>query len=122
MNSRAHLVVKVLMIIAAGVLLGVGAVQYTQLNATLSTEHFDTVYRNRRSVREAKLNGIEDEGRARPNYEWRTQRTEKAPGTVSTETEDRLIEGRCQGQSTYRQPQCIVNYLNGLTKLHGTAK
>ena len=95
--------------ILVGLLLGAAASQYSEWNATLVARS-DTVYRNPRSINEAKMLGIEDEGQARPNYDWRTQRTGDATANHASGSE--TLPMYCPGQSALRRTRCLLNELN----------
>lgn len=97
-----------------GVLLGAGAVQYGQTTAASIVALRDTVYRNSRSVNEAKMQGLEDEGLARPQYEWREQRTENAAAVHGVANEELPIY--CPGQSSLRRSRCLINHLNNIVE------
>ena len=101
--------------ILVGLLLGAAASQFNNLDATL-VARADTIYRNSRSVNAAKMLGIEDEGLARPNFEWRTQRTGDAtPDDVHASAADNLPM-YCPGQSAQRRTRCLINELNNIVQ------
>ena len=95
-----------------GVLLGAGAVQYGQTTAASLVALRDTVYRNSRSINEAKMQGIEDEGITRPRYEWREQRTENPSAVHGVANEELPIY--CPGQSSLRRSRCLINTLQSI--------
>ena len=95
-----------------GVLLGAGAVQYGQTTAASLVAIRDTVYRNSRSINEAKMQGFEDEGQLRPDYEWRDQRTENPPATHGVD--GNALPMYCPGQSALRRSRCLINTLQSI--------
>jgi hypothetical protein len=96
--------------ILVGLLLGAAASQYNEWSAML-VARTDTVYRNGRSINAAHQLGIQDEGQARPDYEWRTQRTGNPIDTThASATED--LPMYCPGQSALRRTRCLLNELN----------
>lgn len=97
-----------------GVLLGAGAVQYGQTTAASLVALRDTVYRTPRSVEEAKDQGLEDEGLARPDFEWRDQRTENPAATHGVAADE--LPMYCPGQSAMRRSRCLINHLNNIVE------
>ena len=92
-----------------GVLLGAGAVQYGSTTAASLGAIRDTVYRNHRSGEAAKVQGFEDEGLVRPDFEWRDERTENPIATHGVAGDDLPIY--CPGQSALRRSRCLINAL-----------
>lgn len=93
--------------VLVGLLLGAAASQYNEWSAMLVARS-DSVYRNSRSINTASQLGIQDEGQARPDYEWRTQRTGDAVRASAPET----LPMYCPGQSALRRTRCLLNELN----------
>lgn len=62
--------IAVLTGLVVGTLMGAGAVQYATLTADILVARSSQIYRNQRSINEAKEQGLEDEGKTGIDLKW----------------------------------------------------
>lgn len=114
MSKRKSPRLTILIAVLTGVFLGAGAVQYAGLTASSLVAMRDAVYRNHRSVDNAKEQGIEDAGNTGIDLQWRTDRVEKAPAVLRGAALEQ--QRYCPGQSALRRSTCLINEVNKILK------
>ncbi|MDD5103581.1 MAG: hypothetical protein PHX93_04230 [Candidatus Peribacteraceae bacterium] len=99
-----------------GVLLGAGTVHYAEVTADLLIARTDYYYRSQRYNRDLGNEGIyRGDGLAGARrLEWSNEdtRNEKAPATAVHGAADLEKLRYCEGQSSVRRSQCLVNAAN----------
>lgn len=119
MAKRNTTRLAVLVGLLAGVLMGAGAVHYAELTADLLIARTDFNYRSQRYNETLNNEGItRGTGMAGARFlDWGTldTRTEKAPATALHGTAIERLR-YCDGQSTVRRSQCLVNAANEILK------